>query len=147
MQYWEKLTREANQAYFKHAFSDAVDLNREALTQVESDFDRGFYQDPESYVSAAVVSHLNIAEAFVALGDFISANLQYENAANFLQAILIRPDLECEQRDLIMRTATHIRFEWDLFSQSHSANLKEQSKVLMQAITHAVSYSTAVVHH
>ncbi|REG81337.1 tetratricopeptide repeat protein [Marinomonas pollencensis] len=147
MQYWEKLTREANQAYFKHAFSDAVDLNRKALAKVENDFDCGFYQDPESYVSAAVVSYLNIAEAFVALGDYISANLQYENATNFLQAILTRPDLADEQRNLIMRTATHIRFEWDLFSQSHNAKLKAQSKVLMQAIAQATSYSKAVVRH
>ncbi|MGO3346212.1 MAG: tetratricopeptide repeat protein [Marinomonas sp.] len=147
MQSWERLTREANRAYFKHAFSDAVDLNRKALSQVEGDFDHGFYQDPETFVAATVVSYLNIAEAFTGLGDCVSANLQYENAVNFLQSILIRSDLEAEQRNLIMRTATHIRFEWDLFTQSHGANLKAQSKALMQAITHAVSYSKAVVHH
>ncbi|WP_133013348.1 tetratricopeptide repeat protein [Marinomonas flavescens] len=147
MQYWERLTREANKAYFKHAFSDAVDLNRKALAQVERESDHGFYQDPETIVSATVVSHLNIAEAFTGLGDFVSANLQYENAMNFLQAVLMRSDLEAEQRDLIMRTTTHIRFEWDLFIQSKGAELKTQNNALVQAITHSVSYAKAVICH
>jgi tetratricopeptide (TPR) repeat protein len=146
MQNWERLTRQANRAFSNHAFSDAVELNQQALTQAEMSFDDDFYRDAESAVAAAV-SFLNIAESYTALGDFVSANTQYENAVNFLQAIIVRPDLDGEQRGLIMRTATHIRFEWELFSQSYSKHVSTQSKVLMQALSNAVSSSDTMVHH
>ena len=147
MQNWERLTRQANRAYSNHVFSDAVELNQQALTQAEMSFDDDFYRDAESAVAAAAVSFLNIAESYTALGDFVSANTQYENAVNFLQAIIVRPDLDGEQRGLIMRTATHIRFEWELFSQSYSKHVSTQSKVLMQALSNAVSSSETMVHH
>ncbi|WP_417527927.1 tetratricopeptide repeat protein [Marinomonas shanghaiensis] len=147
MQDWERLTRQANKAYSNHAFSEAVDLNRQALMQAERSFDEDFYRDAESAVAAAAVSFLNIAESYTALGDYISANTQYENAVNFLQAIIVRPDMNDEQRNLIMRTATHIRFEWELFSQSYNKNVSAQSKALMQALSHAVSMPTALVRH
>jgi len=147
MQNWERLTRQANRAYSNHAFSDAVELNQQALAQAEMSFDDDFYCDAESAVAAAAVSFLNIAESYTALGDFISANTQYENAVNFLQAIIVRPDVDDEQRSLIMRTATHIRFEWELFTQSHNKHVSAQSKALMQALSHAVSSSKAMLHH
>jgi tetratricopeptide (TPR) repeat protein len=147
MQDWERLTRQANKAYSNHAFSEAVDLNQQALKQAERSFDEDFYRDAESAVAAAAVSFLNIAESYTALGDYISANTQYENAVNFLQAIIVRPDMNDEQRNLIMRTATHIRFEWELFSQSYNKNVSAQSKALMQALSHAVSMPTALVRH
>lgn len=145
MQNWERLTRQANRAYSNHAFSEAVELNQQALSQAEMSFDDDFYRDAESAVAAAAVSFLNIAESYTALGDFISANTQYENAVNFLQAIIVRPDVDDEQRGLIMRTATHIRFEWELFTQSHSKHVSAQSKALMQALSHAVSGSGSKV--
>jgi len=147
MQDWERLTRQANKAYSNHAFSEAVDLNQQALKQAERSFDEDLYRDAESAVAAAAVSFLNIAESYTALGDYISANNQYENAVNFLQAIIVRPDMNDEQRNLIMRTATHIRFEWELFSQSYNKNVSAQSKALMQALSHAVSMPTALVRH
>jgi hypothetical protein len=147
MQDWERLTRQANRAYSNHAFTDAVDLNRQALMEAERSFDEDFYRDAESAVAAAAVSFLNIAESYTALGDFISANTQFECAVNFLQAIIARPDLDGEQRSLIMRTATHIRFEWELFTQSYSKEVSAQSRALMQSLTNAVSISTAVMRH
>lgn len=147
MQDWERLTRQANKAYSNHAFSEAVDLNRQALMQAERSFDEDFYRDAESAVAAAAVSFLNIAESYTALGDYISANTQYENAVNFLQTIIVRPDMNDEQRNLIMRTATHIRFEWELFTQSYNKNVSAQSKALMQSLSHAVSMPTALVRH
>ena len=147
MQNWERLTRQANRAYSNHAFTDAVDLNRQALMQAEMSFDDDFHRDAESAVAAAAVSFLNIAESYTALGDFVSANTQYENAVNFLQTIITRTDVDDEQHSLIMRTATHIRFEWELFTQSHSKNITAQSKMLMQALSNAVSSSKSVLHH
>ena len=147
MQNWEQLTREANRAYSNHAFSDAVELNREALTQAEKTFEDDFHRDAESAVAAAAVSFLNIAESYTALGDFISANTEFESAVNFLQTIMARSDMNNEQRDLIMRTATHIRFEWELFAQSHRKNITAQSKMLMLALSSAVSNSKRTVHH
>ena len=139
MQNWERLTRQANRAYSNHDYSDAVEFNREALMQVEMTFDEHFHLDAESTVAAAAVSFLNIAESYTALGDYISANTQYESAVNFLQAVIVRPDLDQEQRSLIMRTATHIRFEWELFAQSHSKSVTAQSRVLMRSLSNAVS--------
>ncbi|WP_191601954.1 tetratricopeptide repeat protein [Marinomonas algicola] len=147
MHNWESLTRLANNAYSKHAFSDAVDLNKQALTQAEQSFDDDFKKDPESAVAATTVSFFNMAESYTALGDYVSANTQYEQAVNFLQSIIVRPNLDFEQRELIMRTATHIRFEWELFSQSYSKELISQSKALMQALAHTVSCTKHVVHH
>ena len=147
MQNWERLTRQANRAYSNHAFTDAVDLNRQALMEAEYSFDEDFYRDAESAVAAAAVSFLNIAESYTALGDFISANTQFESAVNFLQTIIARPDMNDEQRNLIMRTATHIRFEWELFTQSYSKEVSVQSRALMQSLSNAVSISTAVVRH
>ena len=147
MQNWERLTRQANQAYSNHAFSDAVELNQQALTHAEMSFDDDFYRDAESAVAAAAVSFLNIAESYTALGDFMSANTQYENAVNFLQTIIVRSDLDDEQRKLIMRTATHIRFEWELFTQSYSKQVSSQSKGLMQALSRTDSSSKVMVRH
>ena len=53
MQDWERLTRQANRAYSNHAFTDAVDLNRQALMEAERSFDEDFYRDAESAVAAA----------------------------------------------------------------------------------------------
>ncbi|QUX91166.1 hypothetical protein CYL31_06945 [Marinomonas sp. A3A] len=147
MQDWERLTRQANRAYSNHAFTDAVDLNRQALMEAERSFDEDFYRDAESAVAAAAVSFLNIAESYTALGDFISANTQFECAVNFLQTIIARPDLDGEQRSLIMRTATHIRFEWELFTQSYSKEVAAQSRALMQSLSNAVSMPATMVRH
>ena len=147
MQHWERLTRQANRAYSNHAYLEAVDLNRQALSQVEHSFNEDFYQDAESVVAASVVSFLNIAESYTALGDFISANSQYEQAVNFLQSIIGRNDVTEEQRDLITRTATHIRFEWELFTQSHGKAFSAQSKALLQALSQAVNYSSSAIQH
>ncbi|BFM51215.1 tetratricopeptide repeat protein [Marinomonas sp. THO17] len=147
MQNWERLTRQANKAYSNHDYSNAVELNQQALQQVECSFDDDFHQDAESAVAAAAVSFLNIAESYTALGDFLSANTQYENAVNFLQAVIVRPDVDEEQRGLIMRTATHIRFEWELFSQSHSKHVVAQSKALMRSISNAVTSQGVMVRH
>jgi hypothetical protein len=147
MQNWERLTRQANRAYSNHAFSDAVELNRAALMQAEKTFDEDFHRDAESAVAAAAVSFLNIAESYTALGDFISANTQFENAVNFLQAIMVRPDVDSEQRNLIMRTATHIRFEWELFAQSHAKSVSAQSRILMRALSSAVTNAKTMVQH
>lgn len=147
MQNWERLTRQANKAFSNHDFTDAVDLNRQALIQAERSFDEDFYRDAESAVAAAAVSFLNMAESYTALGDFVSANTQFECAVNFLQRVMSRPDMNNEQRDLIMRTATHIRFEWDLFTQSYHREVSIQSKALMQSLSHAISTSNTFVCH
>lgn len=147
MHNWESLTRLANKAYSNHAFSDAVDLNRQALSQAEQSFDDDFHKDPESAIAATTVSFFNMAESYTALGDYVSSNTQYEQAVNFLQGIIVRPNLGVEERELVMRTATHIRFEWDLFTQSYGKELASQRKVLIQALSHAVSCTKHVVHH
>ncbi|QUX94980.1 hypothetical protein C0J08_05930 [Marinomonas sp. CT5] len=147
MQDWERLTRQANRAFSNHAYSDAVDLNQKALLEAERSFDEDFYLDAESAVAAAAVSFLNIAESYTALGDFVSANTQFEKAVNFLQAIIARPDMDDEQRSLVMRTATHIRFEWELFTQSYSRALSAQSRALIQTLSNAVSIPSSMVRH
>ena len=147
MQNWERLTRQANRAYSNHAFADAVDLNRQALMEAERSFDEDFYRDAESAVAAAAVSFLNIAESYTALGDFVSANAQFENAVNFLQTIIARSDMDDEQRSLIIRTARHIRFEWELFTQSYSKEVSVQNRVLMQSLSNAVSIPTDMIRH
>jgi hypothetical protein len=147
MQDWERLTRQANRAYSNNAFTDAVDLNRQALCEAERSFDKDFFRDAESAVAAAAVSFLNIAESYTALGDFISANTQFERAVHFLQTVISRPDMNNEQRSLIMRTATHIRFEWDLFTQSYQKDVSAQSKTLMQVLSSAITAPNAYVCH
>lgn len=147
MQKWEKLTRQANNAFTNQKFSDAVQLNQEALALVIADFEQGFQQDPESFVAAAVVSHLNIAEAFTRMGDFLSANSQFECAVKFLDRILHRVDLLNEQREILLGTANHIRFEWELFSQSYGAALASQTKALVNMFTRAATQSQSVVRH
>ncbi|NVK27263.1 MAG: tetratricopeptide repeat protein [Flavobacteriia bacterium] len=147
MQDWERLIRQANRAFSNHAYSDAVDLNQKALLEAERSFDEDFYLDAESAVAAAAVSFLNIAESYTALGDFVSANTQFEKAVNFLQAIIARPDMDDEQRSLVMRTATHIRFEWELFTQSYSRALSAQSRALIQTLSNAVSIPSSMVRH
>ncbi|MCB5160769.1 tetratricopeptide repeat protein [Marinomonas algarum] len=147
MQNWERLTRHANRAYSNHDFLEAVDLNRQALLHAERSFDDDFYQDAESTVAAAAVSYLNIAESYTALGDYISANTQFENAVNFLQIIIARSDVNDEQRDLIMRTANHIRFEWELFTQSFGQKVSAQGRALMRSLAHAVAIPVAHAHH
>ncbi|MBR7888375.1 tetratricopeptide repeat protein [Marinomonas sp. A79] len=147
MQTWERLTRQANRAYSNQDYLEAADLNRQALMQVERSFDDDFYRDAESAVAAAAVSFLNIAESYTALGDFISANTQFENAVNFLQTVIARPDMADDQRDLIMRTATHIRFEWELFTTSYSKQVSAQSRALMLSLANAVSAPAASAYH
>ncbi|GAB3485039.1 tetratricopeptide repeat protein [Marinomonas epiphytica] len=147
MQYWERLTRQANRAYSSHAYMESVELNRLALSWLEASIKEDFGQDAESMVAAATVSYLNIAESYTALGDFISANSQYELAVNFLQSALQREGLADEHKALIARTASHIRFEWELFSKSHGKAFTSQSKALMQALTNAVSYSNTALSH
>lgn len=147
MLYWEKLTRQANQAYSNQAFLEAVDFNQQALGQVQKSFDDDFRQDPESAVAAAVVSYLNIAESYTGLGNFIAANEQYENAINFLQAAIVRPDLAADQRDLIMQTANHVRFEWELFVQSHGQDMKTHNKILVGKMKDASSSYRVTTFH
>ncbi|SBS33051.1 hypothetical protein MSP8887_01851 [Marinomonas spartinae] len=118
MQNWEKLTRQANQAYSNHAFLEAVDFHQQALDQILKRFEEDFCLDPESVVAATAVSYLNIAESYTGLGNVMAANRQFEKAIDFLQAVIARPDLALEQRDLIFQTMNHIRFEWELFTQS-----------------------------
>ncbi|MCZ2723718.1 tetratricopeptide repeat protein [Marinomonas sp. 15G1-11] len=147
MQSWEHLTRQANKAYSNNAFSEAVDLNLLALQQAERSFAEDFEEDPQSTLAAISVSFFNVAESYTALGDYISANRQYQQAVNFLQVVIVLPNLITEQRDQIMKTATHIRFEWDLFTQSYGRELSLQSKALMKSPSYSIKDARAVVHH
>ncbi|TDO98669.1 tetratricopeptide repeat protein [Marinomonas balearica] len=146
MQHWEKLTRKANIAFSNQAYLESVDLNLSALLTAQQEFDQRFDVDAESAVAANIVSYLNLAESYAAMGDLLTANGHYESALNFLNTIVIRPSINREQTDLIHRTLNHVRFEWDLFSQSHRNELSMQlSKKNVEKISIS-SVSTQVIH-
>ncbi len=144
---WECLTKEAINAYSNHAFDDAVNLNKQALSLLEVSFDDDFNRDAESTIAAATVSFLNLAESYTVLGEFVLANAQYENAIHFLQVAMTRSDVSDQQYGIIIRTLTRIRCEWQLFSQSHLSELPSQSHPLMETFSNVVSAPKKVIHH
>ena len=144
---WECLTKEAVNAYSNHAFNDAVNLNKQALSLLEVSFYDDFNHDVESTIAAATVSFLNLAESYTVLGEFVLANAQYENAINFLQAAMTRSAVNDHQYSIIIRTLTRIRCEWQLFNQSHFSELPAQSNPLMETFSNVVSAPKKATHH
>jgi len=145
MQNWENLTKKANKAYSNHDFSDALVLNQQALNILETSFHKHFKVDIESYISAAAVSFLNLAESYVALDNPLLANNQYENAINFLQAVLSHAEIESQHYCLVMHTVTRIRCEWEMFNEQQSKQ-SSQNKQVFSTFTKA-PYSGQVIHH
>ncbi|ADZ92375.1 hypothetical protein [Marinomonas mediterranea] len=147
MQHWERLTRKANIAFTNQAYLESVDLNLSALATAQKEFDLQFGVDAESAVAANIVSYLNLAESYAAMGDLLTANSHYESAINFLSSIVIRPSINQEQTDLIHRTVNHVRFEWDLFSQSNRSELSMQlSKKSIEKKVSISRVSAQVIH-
>lgn len=123
MIYWQHLTRQANEAHTRAAYSDAQELGRKALACAEATFQDDFDIDAESAVSAVIVSYLNLAEISISMKEWLQANEYFERGVHFLQSIIITPNLQLEHRELIEQTASHIRFEWELFSQTYGNKL------------------------
>lgn len=123
MIYWQHLTRQANAAHSRAAYSDAQELGRKALACAEATFKNDFVNDAESAVSAVIVSYLNLAETSISMKEWLQANEYFECGVLFLQSIIVAPDLSIEDRELIEQTASHIRFEWELFSHTYGNKL------------------------
>lgn len=123
MIYWQHLTRQANDAHSRCAFADAQELSTKALACAKATFDDDFKVDPESAVSAVVVSYLNLAEISVSMKEWLHANTLFEDGVNFLQQVVVTPSLVPEHLKLIDNMAKHIRFEWELFSQTYAKKL------------------------
>ncbi|SBS26673.1 hypothetical protein MAQ5080_00585 [Marinomonas aquimarina] len=123
MIYWQHLTRQANEAHTRAAYADAQELGRKALACAKATFDKDFAMDAESAVSAVIVSYMNLAEVSISMQEWLQANDYFERGVHFLQGIMLTPNLPFEHRELIEQTATHIRFEWELFSQTYGNKL------------------------
>lgn len=128
MIYWQHLTRQANEAHTRALFLDAHELNQKALACAKATFEDDFKLDAESAVSAVIVSYLNLAEVSVSMKEWLQANDYFERGVHFLQTILVENDMLHEHRELIERMATHIRFEWDLFSSTYGHKLEQAQR-------------------
>ncbi|MBM6549608.1 tetratricopeptide repeat protein [Marinomonas ostreistagni] len=125
MIYWQHLTRQANEAHTRASFADAQELNQKALACAKATFEDDFKIDAESAVSAVIVSYLNLAEVAISMKEWRHANDYFERGVHFLQTVLVSSDILHEHRDLIERMATHIRFEWELFSTTYGHRLEQ----------------------
>lgn len=123
MIYWQHLTRQANEAHTRAAYSDAQELGHKALACAKATFQADFDNDAESAVSAVIVSYLNLAETSISMKEWLQANEYFEQGVQFLQSVIVTPNLQLEHRELIEQTASHIRFEWELFSQTYGNKL------------------------
>lgn len=124
MIYWQHLTRQANEAQSKASYVDAHELNQKALACAKATFQSDFDNDAESAVSAIIVSYLNLAEVSVCLKEWLQADNYFSQGVSFLETVINEPSLLNDDRALIDRTASHIRFEWDLFKQTYAAKLQ-----------------------
>lgn len=125
MVYWQHLIRQANEAHTRASFLDAFELNQKALACAKATFPKDFELDAESAVSAVIVSYLNLAEVATSMKEWQQANDHFEQGIHFLQTVLVRNDLTEEHRELVQRMATHIRFEWELFSSNYGHRLEQ----------------------
>ncbi|MEC8081032.1 MAG: tetratricopeptide repeat protein [Pseudomonadota bacterium] len=123
MIYWQHLTRQANEAHTREAYVDAQELGRKALACAEATFKDDFEVDAETAVSAVIVSYMNLAEVSVSMKEWLQANYYFERGVQFLQSIIVKPELPSEHRELIELTASHLRFEWELFTQTYGSKL------------------------
>ncbi|WP_417696818.1 hypothetical protein [Psychromonas sp.] len=147
MQSWENLTKRANKAYSSNEFSDAVILNQQALNTLETIFHDNFPFDAESYISAAAVSFLNLADAYSALENLLLANSQYENGINFLQAVLTRADVDGRHYCLVMHAITRIRCEWEMFNEKQAKQSPDDEPQSFSTFIGYGTYSKKVIHH
>lgn len=144
---WKYLTNEANKAYSNDAFFDAIELNQQALMQAEISFNYQFAHDPETAVAAMIVSTLNLADSYTAVRDFNATGIEYQKAINFLQTTIIRPDIDEQKKDLILRTANQVRLEWEGFNKRYKQSVSLQIRTLMNDISNAVYCPNIMVHH
>ncbi|MFD1384698.1 hypothetical protein ACFQ45_15125 [Rhodanobacter aciditrophus] len=124
MIYWQHLTRQANEAQSRAAFVDAHELNQKALACAKATFPSDFDNDAESAVSAVIVSYLNLAEVSVSMKEWSQADGYFSQGVSFLEQVINAPNLPSDDRTLIDRTASHIRFEWDLFKQTYGSKVE-----------------------
>lgn len=126
MFYWEKLTRDANKAHSNNDFLDAIELNEQALSLLSFNYD--FNKDVASTVEESIVNFLNMAESYSALGDYVSANEQYENAEKFLQSTLSSKSMNSDEWHFIMKVHNQVRFEWNAFKAIYKKAVMAQKK-------------------
>ena len=153
MHNWESLTKQANKAYSSHDFENAVVLNHQALNILTTSFNEYFKLDIESYISAAAVSFLNLAESYTALDNPVLAHNQYESAINFLQAVLSHADIDNQHYCLVMHSITRIRCEWEMFNEHQAKQLVSQgstpflNKSTFTPFSDKTSYTKQITHH
>jgi len=112
MKEWELMISKGREAYSSEEFKHAIDINQNALKEASSLFDVVFDAEPERAVAAVVISYFNLADAYIALKSWSTAQQTLEQASAFLQQQFSLPYLSDPQQVALLHAASHLRIEW-----------------------------------
>ncbi|MGB2222025.1 hypothetical protein [Neptunomonas sp.] len=121
MKNWELLINQGRDAYSEERFNQALSINQNAIEIALNLFDNVFELEPERAVAAVVISYFNIADTYIALNSWSSAQQALEQASLFLQKQFSCLFLSEPQQVALLHAASHLRIEWASLIQKSSA--------------------------
>ncbi len=125
MKQWETITLMAIDAYQEGAMHDAITQHRQALVVGKEHFATTFSNSADKAVAIVIVSHLNLIDIYISLNDYMTAQLMYESASDYLMEISLTPDKSNAQDVAIYRGAQKLKLEWARFLKHYGKSIQQ----------------------
>lgn len=146
MEKWQRVMREAKQAFDDKVFSVAIFLNKQALDLAKECFNEYVEEDPETSVAAVMVSHFSLADSYIQIRDFHQAFETYQLCFNFLQVISVESYKSTGMEMAISHGVSHLQKEWYLFIKHHEDKLESIEPALTNNFQHHLHTLTNTAH-
>lgn len=146
MKEWERVMREAKQAFNDKVFSAALFLNKQALDLAKECFNEHVSEDPEGAVAAVMVSHFSLADSYIQIRDFQQAFDTYQLCFDFVQVISDTPEQSKGMEVAISHAVSHLQKEWYLFIKHHKDKLELMESSLTNDFQHHLHTLTNAPH-
>lgn len=123
MDEWKQLISVGNKYFSSENYRSALSVYQRSLTCIVADLPKFIRHDPQSAISALLVSHLNLAEAFQRDNRLDDASQQFSAAFCFMTRLLDVCPLGSEADEAILRGCQELQFEWTYFISNNAKRL------------------------
>jgi hypothetical protein len=123
MDEWKQLISVGNKYFSSENYVSALSVYQRSLNCIVADFPKFIRHDPHSAISALLVSHFNLAEAFQRDKRLDEASQQFSAAFYFMKRLLDVCSRGSEASEALLRGCQELQFEWTFFISNNAKRL------------------------
>ena len=126
MQLWKSLICAGNTQYSQFQFDNALNFYQQSLEQAIAIFDIQQQIDFDAAISAILISHCNLADCYLELGQAQEGCNQYQRAFAFLQQLQLNK-LDSHYQQALFKANSKLHQQWLDFLNRYDTNLAKVS--------------------